>query len=626
MKKILFLILLIVLMPFKTYAFSDEDGVYRYYINVDVLENGDMKISEAIILKGDLNGFFRDIPFRNNYATEFTGKDSDFLESSIYNASGITDLKVYDIVISEPLGFNLTKSKGVEFEKVNSASKGEKYKYTLEETSEMISLVMYNKSSDTTGFLIEYTVKDAVVVHDDVAEIYWQFVSEYFENNISLLEVIINLPGESSDIKAWGHGPLYGEAYPQLPSTINAEITNMNSGEPLDLRTVFDKSLVSSSTKFSNVAALDKIIDIETKKADEANAIREKLLKEEEELRRLANIYLICCLFWVIGLLIIIIRVYFKYDKEYKPKFNVPYYREFPASYGPEIVEYLVKNKKISPNSLTAMVTDLIRKKALEVEEVPNDKKNYRFKKTDNEVILTKTEDFVMDWFIKKIGDGSSVTTKEIENCSKKYSSSKEFMDNYNKWSSSVTTEAKGYDFFEENKTGKRLSFIYALVGTVVFSIIFVGILFGVPALIYFTKFTKKSQNGIEEYSKWMAFKKFLKDFGRMDEKQLPEVILWEKYLVYATAFGIAKEVEKSMKIRLSEMDTTNTNYNYHYNSFMFNSLINSAINNTVTRTLSNSNREIIAHSAASSGGGGGGGFSSGGGGGFGGGGGGGRF
>ena len=32
---------------------------------------------------------------------------------------------------------------------------------------------------------------------------------------------------------------------------------------------------------------------------------------------------------------------------------------------------------------------------------------------------------------------------------------------------------------------------------------------------------------------KWTAFKKFLNDFGSFDVKELPEIKLWERYLVF---------------------------------------------------------------------------------------------
>lgn len=152
-----------------------------------------------------------------------------------------------------------------------------------------------------------------------------------------------------------------------------------------------------------------------------------------------------------------------------------------------------------------------------------------------------------------------------------------------------------------------------ALLVIIVSSIVF---------LIYILSFKKWTLKGREHYLKWKAFKNFLTDFGNLKEKELPEIKLWEKYLVYATVFGIAKEVQKTMKIKLSEMSNVDS---FYLNSWYFhtNYYIGNTISSSVNKVYSGSANTIAAHSSSSSGGGFGGGFSSGGG--FGGGGGGGH-
>ena len=139
--------------------------------------------------------------------------------------------------------------------------------------------------------------------------------------------------------------------------------------------------------------------------------------------------------------------------------------------------------------------------------------------------------------------------------------------------------------------------------------------------IIYIFTLKKRTYKGNEDYHKWKAFKNFLKDFGRFEEKELPEIKLWGKYLVYASVFGIADEVRKSMKIKLEQI---NPNYVNLYPDTMFNYLLftnfTTNINTSAGNVLSQSQ---IANTTYSSGSGVGGGFSSGGG--FGGGGGGGR-
>ena len=50
------------------------------------------------------------------------------------------------------------------------------------------------------------------------------------------------------------------------------------------------------------------------------------------------------------------------------------------------------------------------------------------------------------------------------------------------------------------------------------------------------------------EYQHWQAFKKWLSGFPSMRESPPNAVVLWEKYLVYAAALGVEKQVAKGLK------------------------------------------------------------------------------
>lgn len=62
-------------------------------------------------------------------------------------------------------------------------------------------------------------------------------------------------------------------------------------------------------------------------------------------------------------------------------------------------------------------------------------------------------------------------------------------------------------------------------------------------------KYILLTQLGEDEYAKWHALYKFLDNITAMDRRTVVELPLWEKYLVYATAFGISHKVVKALKI-----------------------------------------------------------------------------
>ena len=153
-------------------------------------------------------------------------------------------------------------------------------------------------------------------------------------------------------------------------------------------------------------------------------------------------------------------------------------------------------------------------------------------------------------------------TTKEL----KKYASSTKtcdtFMNSYTKWKNKVMEDGKKEKFFD-NLKGKYvwgiimliIAILIDFVGSFTFHVDFSLLHLLIPLALIFLIYTcfikRKSKKGIEHYAKWKAFKNFLNDFGSFSTKELPEVILWERYLVYATIFGLAKKVQKDMNVKI---------------------------------------------------------------------------
>ena len=132
------------------------------------------------------------------------------------------------------------------------------------------------------------------------------------------------------------------------------------------------------------------------------------------------------------------------------------------------------------------------------------------------------------------------------------------------------------------------------------------------------------TQLGSDEKAKWKGLANYMQDFSLLDEKELPQLAIWEKYLVYATAFGIADKVLKQLKVKYPEVmieeqwgdEKIIERYPLIYFSFNSSNMSNpiNRISSDINTAYHTSITQIAAHSS-SSGSGGGGGFSGGGGG-----------
>lgn len=151
------------------------------------------------------------------------------------------------------------------------------------------------------------------------------------------------------------------------------------------------------------------------------------------------------------------------------------------------------------------------------------------------------------------------------------------------------------------------------------FVIPLICILLSVIGIIYTSNTKKRTETGNYEYARWLAFKRFLLDFGKMDIKEVQEVKLWNDFLVFATVLGCADRVEKAMKLKIKDLGIDeNTIFTVNYNDFQtsINRGIKTSHNNAVSTLASRTSSSSGSSSSGSwsSGSGGGGGFSSGGG------------
>lgn len=644
MKKIRFILfsLFIMLLPIFVYA----DGTTRYYIEVNVLDNGDAEVKELKLMDGEYNGYKTDIRYKSNGLTKFDGSKSSFEGSDIYNASALTDVKVYDVKFTTT-DFSIINNKNREFVLVNSAEKGDYGVYTKTTNSEGIEILSYQPSVYKRASLVTYTLKDLVVVHNDIAELAHDFIGTDYAEEINNLIIRINLPSSSKELRIFSHGPLNGKNRIIDDKSVEITYETLDKENAVDGRVVFDKSIVPNATKKSNVDGLGKILEVEKERANYANKLREAARKREKMLQTLAIIMEILLGIWLIGLIVIVYKFYNKNDKEYRSEFNGKYFRDFPEEYTPSTVSYLM-NKSINNLSFNAGILDLIRKKAITIEEVTIDKKGLFKNKQQKDYKLSRNMNFNLDTLstsekklfnllIGTVGNGDYVILGDMKEFSKDYNNAKRLISGYDSWRYACESEAEAEEFYENTKKEKTNCILYSLIfipitflallcGSNMGRVLLID-LFGILAIIYFSSATKRTKKGNEQYHKWKGLKNFLADFGRLDEKDLPEIKLWERYLVYATMFGLAVKVQNAMKMNLERMNySDNIDFTYlYFDNYYFSNSMTNAVNSSLSSARGTISTHELASSSDSSSGGYGGGSSFGGGG-FGGGSGGGRF
>ena len=624
-------VLIIIFLPVG-FSFLGGEPTDKFLSEIEILDNGSIKVRELIKMNGEYNGMDRDISYASYKNAPYNGNISAIKgKSDLYDGSGITDIKVGSISDDGSLTFDDFNRSVNYFDEVSFASNGASSKYTYDTFMNEVNLKLYNPSDLDEIFYIEYTVTDAVVVHNDIAELAWNTLGDGYRENIGDYEVKVILPCSDSDYRVWLHGPLNGEIERTNNKEAIGKFNFLGAHNPVSVRLIFNKDLVPNATKMSGLTAKNAIIDYQTELSDKANAERERIQRQNMTLIIVSSI-------WAIIAISLAVSVYLKERKIKKTAFTMEYFRDFPASYGPEVLEYLL-NENVTEKSLSATLLNLIYKKVLKVEVIDRKlKDDYKLVLQEyDEASLSETEKIALNLIINEIGNSKEVVLSNIKKHCSTLSNASSFIDLYNNFITTSKKLGKSENFFAKTPSIiVGFSIVFSLLGIILtyisfnIDLVWLGITIIIIMIVLFIfVITRKfyTKKGVEHYAKWMAHKRFLEDFSRFDEKELPEVTLWDKYLVYAIILGCADELSKEMSIKMASMNnlgTTYGNYDPYFTHYHITSNVYTSINNSVHTAVSSS-RSSIAASHSSSGGGFGGG-SIGGGGSFGGGGGGGRF
>jgi len=585
-----FVLLIIILFSFAAFiAYAERSfEITDYQAQVKILENGDIQVSEIFEynFNGDFNGIIRTIGMKGSDGLQYF-KASEYLP---------TDKEL---------------------------------NYEQSITGNMVTYKIYAQSSNERKlFLLEYQLKNVATLYNDTAEFYWKFFDESNTSPIGHIKIEVALPSSevsAEELKVFGHGPLAGKVFIREDGKIVYEVFRLSSGEMVEARILFPTSMIPDSSKIINQNKFAEIMKEElgwAKKADRGKGF---------------NIIVILLIPLVVLFNIFLaIRLYFKYDRELKPEVEMDYYRELPQDITPAVLSKLMSIQGAGSKDIMATLMDLVRKKYLKIEEIQaGRKKDYKFVlvKEEDSAHLKEHESYLIHWLFYSIGNGVSVTLKEIKDYAKASRTQSSFRSNYYKWVKKVGEEFKKYNYFGESKEGLKAAgkvvlmefggiFLLFALGALLkaqlffiipllFTVIFTG--FGV--IIYGALIRKKTQTGINEYTKWRAFKRFLLHFSNMKDYEIPSIVVWEHYLVYAISLGVADKVISKLKLVLSNQDISLTNSTYLYSMTDRSGRLNSSMFKSFDTVFSS------AFATTSSSTGSGGGFSSGGGGGGGGGG-----
>jgi uncharacterized membrane protein len=447
----------------------------------------------------------------------------------------------------------------------------------------------YRASYEERTFTVRYRLEDLAVAHDDVVDLYWQVWGDEWQEPLGSLEATVVLPedaGKGDVVKVFGH-PAWVSGKTSLgPDGVSPRLvaSDVPAGQFVEMRVLFPRELLSS-TSWARVQPGNGLKEIMAQEAADA----------QSEARQAWLVRLLQPLF---GLLLVVVSVgamafvYLRYGREPKVDYPERYEREPPTDDPPAVVCAIISQRpSVGTREFTATLFDLIRRCVLYAQPVSVKKGGLFGDKTitDLRVRLGSYDSIPLADIERKVLNVAKgvlsygpVNLTEFEQRMKEGDEHdrRAYDSSYQGFKNALKQGVEWRDLVERGPgvwlgwvalllglAGTEwlvFSLLGASVGAVILLICFSLFIFGIAGLVIWRLFgyggsalgsvlhplwVRRTPKGALLYARWQAFRRYLADFSRMEESPPASLALWEQFLVYGIALGVAEQVLEAAKL-----------------------------------------------------------------------------
>lgn len=482
---------------------------------------------------------------------------------------------------------------GVEFHGVWDAESGEQLRHESYKKGSYEGVKWHYSAKNTTReFLIKYRVTGAVQRYLDAAQFYYKIVGDSHAVIRTITAEIIPPEPSTRLFKVFVHSM-------SKPGTLefaddfsgaSVELSRVRRDDFVELRVLLDPDLFPEAPILSGESH-GSLLEDEQRATEKWRAGQQKRIDDYVRSRVLLKVGIIAGIFLVLTMVAVYLYFFFKYGKEPDTGYDHDYEREPPRDIPPCILPAILTQSGVQDTemgkSFASALIESARLGYLEISEI--EKKVLLFKSKgleysltdkgekllrgkyepsgDERALIAFEEDVIRTIFIQA-GEGGKVTSHEIEAWAKKTTGMKNnfkaLMDKHKKiLRSNFEKEYFKLDDPVSEKARKTFIAISVAFG-LLFVVLFIGglrspVLFGFAPLVIILgvllsiPLARRTPEAALEIEKWKAFKKFMSDFSAMKDAGPSLLPLWEHYLVYAVALGVADKLINNLKLVAKE-------------------------------------------------------------------------
>jgi uncharacterized membrane protein len=443
----------------------------------------------------------------------------------------------------------------------------------------------YRADNEVRTFTIRYRMAGLAVAYDDVVDVNLKVWGDEWDVRLESLDASLFLPRPlpaGSDVLVWGHPVFVRGEVQRFATSAHLRAQRVPAGQFVELRVVFPRDLLESveGARVERGNGLAAIVDEERADAARFERDRERIDDAVDHIGRTLAILLALAFLPAAA---VMGATWWFFGRERRTGYDREYEQEPPSELEPALVPPLLRQSPgVGSLEFTATLFDLIRRGRYAARPVTSEVRKW----------LVLTED-VSDLELSVAGDGdltaferpvAQVVDDVLEDGPERLTNFRE------KISADRTTNAKRFQSF---KTGvseairKRRWFlgagllvllpaiaVCAVTGAILLAagisgfrtvyprwvdvvVIALGVCLLVNTVILAVAATRvrlwrrRTAKAAAEAERWEAFRRYLTDFPRLHEAPPASLELWERYLVYGIAFGIAERVLQAAHVAM---------------------------------------------------------------------------
>ena len=528
-------------------------------ISVRIAPDGSLLIAEHITIEGAFHGAYRDIPLRKDESIDRIQLSE---QGEKYTRGGSTKLGSIDT----PHTFNYELHKNKVRIVWHFSAGGEPHTYT-----------------------VAYRFRGLAVAYSDIVDVNLKVWGSNWSSPVNDLRATMTLPRPTALgplYNVWGHPAWVKGVVQRTKPAALLRAVDVSAGQFVEMRVTFPRSLLRSTggTKVVPGPGLAKVKKEEAD--DQANFLHDQE-KIDDAKHHLARTLVFLALLGIGPALAWMILVWALYGRERGTGYDREYEQAPPTDTEPALVPPLLRQDKTAGSQeFTATLFDLIRRGRYKSTPVTTERRVWGGLRHQDisDLLLTpgntsmSLREFegpvaeVIDSVVDTDGERLSELREKIEK--NRTSNAKRFTSFKNAVGSAI--DGKKW-YVEAGGAMLGLGLVIFIVLAVV--LLWIGVdgwrsasprwsdvvivalggcavanaVLLVLALTRVKMWRRRSKAGMTEAERWEAFRRYLTDFPRLQEAPPATLELWERFLVYGIAFGIAERVLQGAHLHMPE-------------------------------------------------------------------------